>query len=99
MSVSLMRSAVVDRLRLLLNRPLRESDRPRLFALAVVLIFAAAGLLALLHEAAPSAPRAATTRPVAPPPAKVVAVTTVVPSSPTPTVPSEEGTATADALA
>jgi hypothetical protein len=45
---------VVDQLRLFLNQPLRDADRPRLFAVAVVVIIAAGGLLALLHDPAPA---------------------------------------------
>ena len=41
---------MVDRLRLLLNRPLRDSDRPRLFALPVALIVATAAVLALVDD-------------------------------------------------
>jgi hypothetical protein len=90
---------VVDRLRRFLNRPLRDADRPRLFAIAVVLIFAAAGVLAVLDDATPSSPRAPAMQPTAAPPRTLAAEPAVVPSSPTPTVPSEEGTAAADALA
>jgi hypothetical protein len=45
---------MVDRLRLLLDRPLRDSDRPRLFAFAVGLIVAAAAVLTLLDDAVPA---------------------------------------------
>ena len=38
---------MVDQLRLLWNRPLRDGDRPRLFAIAVALIAATAAVLAL----------------------------------------------------
>jgi hypothetical protein len=51
---------VIDRLRLFVSRPLRESDRPRLFAIAVVVIVAAAGVLALVHAPAPAPHRART---------------------------------------
>ena len=40
--------AVIDRLRALLNRPLRDGDRARLFVAAVAVILAGAGALALL---------------------------------------------------
>jgi hypothetical protein len=36
---------VVDRLRLFWNRPLRDGDRPRLFAIVVALIATAAAML------------------------------------------------------
>jgi hypothetical protein len=50
---------VIDRLRAFLNRPLRDSDRPRLFALAVGLLAAVAAAFALLDDAgsAPERPR------------------------------------------
>ena len=44
---------MVDRLRLLLDRPLRDSDRPRLFAFAVGVIVAAAAVLALVVTPGP----------------------------------------------
>ncbi len=47
---------MVDALRAFLNRPLRDSDRPRLFAIAVALVLAAAALLAMLDD--PPSPRA-----------------------------------------
>jgi hypothetical protein len=55
---------VIDRLRLWLNRPLRDPDRPRLFAAAVATILAGAGVLTFLdaphrrpprHSPAPAA--------------------------------------------
>ena len=46
---------MVDGLRAFLNRPLRDSDRPRLFAIAVALVLAAAALLAMLDD--PGSPR------------------------------------------
>ena len=49
---------MVDGLRAFLNRPLRDSDRPRLFAIAVVLVLAAAALFAMLDD--PGSPRAET---------------------------------------
>ena len=42
----------LTRLRAFLNRPLRDSDRPRLFALAVALVLAAAALLAHARRSA-----------------------------------------------
>jgi hypothetical protein len=47
---------VVDRLRIFFNRPLHDGDRRRLFAIAVAVIIAAAGVLTLLDDAGP-APR------------------------------------------
>jgi hypothetical protein len=47
---------VVDRVRAFLNRPLRDADRPRLFAIAVGVVVAAAALLAPVD--APRSPRA-----------------------------------------
>jgi Family of unknown function (DUF6459) len=41
---------MVDGVRAFLNRPLRDSDRPRLFAIAVALVLAAAALLAMLDD-------------------------------------------------
>jgi hypothetical protein len=45
---------VVDRLRAFLNRPLRDSDRPRLFAMAAAAIVAVAAAFALLDDAGPT---------------------------------------------
>ena len=84
---------MVDRLRQLWNRPLRDGDRPRLFAIAVALIAATAAVLTQLDgpTQAPSLHRAATspvTKPQAPATAPAV----------TPDIerrePSEEGTRT-----
>jgi hypothetical protein len=84
---------VVDRLRLLWNRPLRDRDRPRLFAIAVALIAAAAAVLTGLERPAPS-PRA---QPPDDPPSVVSPapepVLTPAASAP-PAQPSEEGTRT-----
>jgi hypothetical protein len=62
---------VVDRLRIFLNRPLRDSDRPRLFALAVAVIAAVAAAFALLDDAGSTPTVAPPERPAAaaPPPA------------------------------
>ena len=54
---------MVDRLRALLNRPLGDDDRPRLFAIAVAVIVACAALFALWDDPAP--PRARTSPPAA----------------------------------
>jgi hypothetical protein len=45
---------VVDWLRLLWNRPLRDGDRGRLFAIVVALIAAAAAMLTEFERPAPS---------------------------------------------
>jgi hypothetical protein len=80
---------VIDRLRMWLNRPLRDGDRPRLFALAVAAILAGAGALAFLGQSPPR--RAPTHRTPAPPPRW----TSPPPALPADTgsseVPSEEG--------
>ena len=82
---------MVDRLRLLWNRPLRDSDRPRLFAIAVALIAAAAAVLTQLERPGPS-PRTQPPdgRPAAGAPAPVL---TPAASAP-PAEPSKEGTRT-----
>jgi hypothetical protein len=58
---------MTDRLRQFLNRPLRDADRPRLFAIAVVLILGAAGMLSLLDDAG-SAPVERSSAPPSPDP-------------------------------
>jgi hypothetical protein len=80
---------VADRLRLFLNRPLQDGDRPRLFAIAVAVIAAAAGVLTLLDDAGPAR---GMTRETPPPAADVAPSSTaaaIVPAS-TPQAPSEE---------
>jgi hypothetical protein len=89
----LTRIIVVDRLRHLWNRPLRDGDRPRLFLIAIVLIAAAAAVLTQLDgpSPAPRAHRAATstvTKPQAP--AAAPALTPDMERG----EPSEEGTRT-----
>jgi hypothetical protein len=54
---------VVDQLRVYLHRPLRDGDRPRLFAFAVGVITAGVAVLALLDDAGPSQPGDHTPRP------------------------------------
>ena len=56
---------MIDRLRLVLNRPLDDGERPRLFAVAAAVILAAGITFALLDDAGPSAApsRAATATP------------------------------------
>jgi hypothetical protein len=82
------RSAMVDRLRGFLNRPLSDGDRPRLFAPAVALIVGAAAILALVDDGNSSPPspssEAATTYRLPdsrPPAAEPVARTTGAPSA------------------
>ena len=82
---------MVDRLRLLWNRPLRDGDRPRLFAFAVALIAAAAALLTQLERPAPSPP--VKPRQALPPAGALEPASTPAASSP-PAEPSEEGTRT-----
>jgi hypothetical protein len=82
---------MVDRLRLLWNRPLRDGDRPRLFAIAVALIAAAAALLTQLERPAPSPP--VKPRQALPAAGALEPASTPAASSP-PAEPSEEGTRT-----
>jgi hypothetical protein len=80
---------VVDRLRVFWNRPLRDTDRPRLFALAIALIVAAAVLLTQLERPA------AQPRPERTP--RLPASASPVPEAPLAAAtaePSEEGTRT-----
>jgi hypothetical protein len=84
---------VVDRLRLVWNRPLRDSDRLRLFAIAVALIAAAAAALTQLEGPSPAPrPHRAASSPVTKPQAPATAPTA------TPDMargePSEEGSRT-----
>jgi pyruvate/2-oxoglutarate dehydrogenase complex dihydrolipoamide acyltransferase (E2) component len=58
---------VIDELRRFLNAPLRDADRPRLFALAVGLIVAVAAVLALLDDAGPAPERSRSAAPAAAP--------------------------------
>jgi hypothetical protein len=82
---------VVDRLRLFWNRPLRDSDRPRLFAIAVALIAAVAAVLTQLERPGPSLrAQPPDGRPAAGAPAPLL---TPAASAP-PAEPSEEGTRT-----
>ena len=78
---------MVDRLRILFNRPLHDGDRPRLFAIAVALIGAAAGLFSLLDDVGP----ARAIKPEARESTATVSGTTeaIVPAS-TPVAPGEE---------
>ncbi|MDA0173398.1 hypothetical protein OJ998_30120 [Solirubrobacter taibaiensis] len=80
---------MVDRLRLLANRPIQDGDRVRLFATVVALIVGAAALLAFLDDPDTTAPRtappSATTesaveQPSGPPPSMRAPATLVAPS-------------------
>jgi len=80
---------VVDRLRLFFNRPLQDGDRPRLFAVAVAVIAAAAGMLALLDDAGPARTVSRETAPRTADAAPSSTAAAIVPAS-TPQAPSEE---------
>ena len=85
---------VVDRLRLLWNRPLRDGDRPRLFAIAVALIAAAAAVADPARAA--RAPRRDRSRRHADPRRRAAAAApAATPAVRAPAAPSEEGTRTA----
>ena len=92
---------MVDRLRLFLNRPLSDSDRPRLFALAVALIVAAAAVLALVDDVSPTptpARNASTSGATARTAEQVRPPSAPAPAS-TPTATSEEGRPARGAIA
>jgi hypothetical protein len=89
---------VLDRLRVFLNRPLTDADRPRLFGLAVTVILLVALAFAVLaaSDDAPPATRPATQSPS---PSRSAAPLEPAPAPPAPAeVPSEEGEPS-DALA
>ena len=82
---------MIERLRAFMNRPLRDTDRPRLFALAVVLLLAGAAAFALIDRPTPQpAPAPASGQVPEPAPAAVQ-----LPEAPGPAIdaeaPSEEG--------
>jgi hypothetical protein len=82
---------VIERLHAFMHRPLRDSDRPRLFAFAVVLLVAGAAAFALVDRPAPQpAPMPASGQVPEPAPAAVQ-----LPEAPGPAIdpeaPSEEG--------
>jgi hypothetical protein len=83
---------VLDRLRQLWNRPLRDGDRPRLFAIAVALIAATAAVLTQLDGPAPTPRPHPATSPVtrSEPPAPAPAATADMERG----EPSEEGNRT-----
>ena len=80
---------MIDRARIALNRPLRDGDRPRLFASSAVVIVAGALILALIGRA-PARPakrvEQRTPPPAAPAPANLLAPVRVEATGP----PSEE---------
>jgi hypothetical protein len=65
---------VIDHLRVFLNRPLRDGERRRLFVVALTVILAGAGSLALLDRPAPRPQRAAHRSSPAPPAAPPAAL-------------------------
>jgi hypothetical protein len=71
---------VVDRLRWLLDRPLRDGDRPRLFVLAAAMIVTVAVAPALVDDLGP-APMRARTEPDGPRPADAATGTPAAPPS------------------
>jgi hypothetical protein len=81
---------VIDRLRVFLNRPLRDTERRRLFVAAIAVILAGAGALALLDRPASRPQRSARSSSPAPPPAQPAAVP--VGDAVSLEAPSEEGT-------
>jgi hypothetical protein len=64
---------VLDRLRLFLNRPLTDADRPRLFGLAVAVILLIALALTLLRNAGEGPPAGTEAPPAATQPARAAA--------------------------
>jgi hypothetical protein len=88
---------VIDRLAAFMQRPLRDAERPRLFALAVVVLLAGAAVLALLDRpAADSAPPPASRAPDPTPEARLPEE--LAPAAAT-EPPSEEGRLRADTAA
>jgi hypothetical protein len=85
---------VIDRLRTLLNRPLRDGERRRLFVAAVAVILAGAGALALVDRPAPRPQRATSTSSPASPPPRPPAVP--ADDAVSLEAPSEEGSPRAD---
>ncbi len=84
---------MIDRLRLALNRPLHDGERPRLFAAAAAVIVAAGTAFALLDDAGPSAERSRAAT-ASPPPSPVSsAEPSLLPARPIAPIeaPSEEG--------
>jgi hypothetical protein len=80
---------VIERLHAFMNRPLRDTDRPRLFALAVVLLLAGTAALALVDRPTPQP------APAPGPVPKPAPAAVQLPEAPGPAVdaeaPSEEG--------
>ena len=65
------KNTMVDRLRGFLNRPLRDADRPRMFAVAVALIVGTTAIFALLDDAGFSPARRPPDASTSPAPAQV----------------------------
>jgi hypothetical protein len=86
---------VIDRFRAVLNRPLEDGERPRLFAAAAAVIVAAGIAFALLDDTGPSAApsRAATATLASPTPAPVASAELPAPPAAPLEAPSEEGQA------
>jgi hypothetical protein len=82
---------MIDALRLLMHRPLRDGDRRRLFVLAVAVMAAAAGLFALLDRGPRSASPAPRPQPTPAPVRSLAATPEATPARPVPQRPSEEG--------
>jgi hypothetical protein len=84
-------SAVSDRLRLFLSRPLRDADRPRLFGLTVAVIAGAALAFALLGDGGPSSVRTGSAGPSSTPSGAAGPPDAPGQPVPLPDAPSEEG--------
>ena len=81
---------MIDRLRAFLNRPLRDTERRRLFVAAIAVILAGAGALARLDGPTPRPQRPARSSPHAPPPAQPATLPAA--DAVSLEAPSEEGT-------
>lgn len=80
---------MIDRLAAFMHRPLRDTDRPRLFALAVVVLLGAAALFALLDRPAARPEPGPSRAPEPTPAARLLPEETV--AVPVSEPPSEEG--------
>ena len=79
---------MIERLHAFMNRPLRDADRPRVFALAVVLLLAGAAALAFIDR---PTPRPAPAPRPAPDPAPAAQLAEPAPPAAEERAPSEEG--------